>query len=227
MSIATQLQQVQDRIRRAAVACGRDPSSVKLVVVGKTHPAPLLREAVLAGASDLGENYIQEARQKIAALADLAVRWHFIGHSQTNKARVAVGLFHLIHTVDSVRLAIELDKAATKIGKRQDVLIEVNSGDQPSKTGIAADQAMDLAATIKTLANLNLLGLMTMPPFFDDPQRARPFFAALRALRDKMAAALNADLPELSMGMSADVEAAIAEEATIVRVGTAIFGQRG
>lgn len=224
--IATQLHQVQQRIRQAAIACGRDPATVQLVAVGKTHPAASLREAVLAGATILGENYIQEARDKIAVLGDLTVSWHFIGHLQTNKAKLAVKLFDLIHTVDSLRLARELDKEAAKIGKRQDLLIEVNIAAEASKSGIGADQAGELAAEILALDHLNLRGLMTMPPFCEDPDQARPYFAALRELRDKVAAALGSPLPELSMGMSHDVEVAIGQGATLVRVGTAIFGQR-
>jgi len=226
MNIANRLQQVEQRIGQAAIACGRNPAHVQLVAVGKTHPVNALRQAAKAGARIIGENYIQEAREKIAALADLSISWHFIGHLQTNKAKTAVRLFDLIHTVDSIRLAGELNKEADKIGKRQDVLVEVNIGAEASKSGVGAGQAIDLARQIQAFGHLRLRGLMAMPPFSDDPLQARPYFAALRELRDKMAASLNIALPELSMGMSADVEVAIAEGATLVRVGTAIFGQR-
>jgi hypothetical protein len=226
VTIPDRLARLRQRIGQAAAASGRRPATVRLVAVGKTHPADRLREAVHAGVQILGENYIQEAREKIAALADLTVSWHFIGHLQTNKARIAVRLFDLIHTVDSLRLARELDKEAAKIGKRQDVLLEVNIGAEESKSGVTADQAPGLALQIGRLAHLNLCGLMTIPPLDEDPEKSRPHFAALRGLRDQMAATLNTALPELSMGMSADVEVAISEGATLVRVGTAIFGQR-
>jgi len=222
MNIANRLQQVEQRIGQAAIACGRNPAHVQLVAVGKTHPVNALRQAAKAGARIIGENYIQEAREKIAALADLSISCHL----QTNKAKTAVRLFDLIHTVDSIRLAGELNKEADKIGKRQDVLVEVNIGAEASKSGVGAGQAIDLARQIQAFGHLRLRGLMAMPPFSDDPLQARPYFAALRELRDKMAASLNIALPELSMGMSADVEVAIAEGATLVRVGTAIFGQR-
>jgi pyridoxal phosphate enzyme (YggS family) len=176
----------------------------------------------------LGENYVQEAQAKMAALGQVPVSWHLIGHLQTNKARQAVELFDLIHSVDSLKLARELDKQAARFGKRQAVLIQVNTGGEASKSGVAVEEALALVAAAVRLEHLEVRGLMTIPPFFDAPERARPFFRQLRELRDRYRAAPGASpaVGELSMGMTGDFEAAIAEGATLVRVGTAIFGAR-
>ncbi|MCU0539892.1 MAG: YggS family pyridoxal phosphate-dependent enzyme [Desulfobacterales bacterium] len=227
-SIAERLQRVQERIRAAAEACGRDAGSVRLVAVTKTFGPDALREAVAAGATDIGENYIQEAREKFDALGALPVRRHFIGHLQSNKAKHAVALFDLIHTVDSVKLGRELDRCARRSGKRQAVLVQVNVAGESSKSGVAPDEALPLVHELAALEHLSVAGLMTMPPFFNDPERVRPFFSALRQLRDRIQAKAPAgiSLRELSMGMTGDFEAAIAEGATLVRIGTAIFGER-
>ncbi|MGD9007048.1 MAG: YggS family pyridoxal phosphate-dependent enzyme [Desulfobacteraceae bacterium] len=219
---------IQQRIERSANKCGRDPKTIRLVAVGKTQTADRVREAVCAGATIIGENYIQEAREKFDQLVDLDVQWHFIGHLQSNKAKYAVRMFSLIHSVDSIKLAKELNKQAKKIGKRQRILVQVNIGDAPSKSGLAEKEAAENIVRIAEMENLHILGLMTMPPFFDDPERARPYFAALRRLRDSLSpsAGLSPDFKELSMGMTGDFEAAIEEGATLVRIGTALFGAR-
>jgi pyridoxal phosphate enzyme (YggS family) len=222
------LEGVLDRIHKAALACGRDLRSVRLVAVSKTVSAERVRQAVAAGVDTLGENYIQEAREKIDALAALPVAWHFIGHLQTNKAKYAVRLFELIHTVDSLKLAAELDRQAAKAGKTQRVLVQVNVSGEASKSGASEAEAGQLVAEIAKLPHLSLEGLMTMPPFFDQPEKARPYFRALRRLRDEIQQRNlpGVDLRELSMGMTGDFEVAIAEGATLVRIGTAIFGER-
>ena len=225
--IATNLASVRHRIAAAALRAGRAPDEIALVTVAKTQPIAAVREAVAAGAVIIGENYIQEARAKFDALIDKQVQWHFIGHLQSNKAKIAVRIFDLIHSVDSVKLARQIDKQAQKAGKIQDILVQVNMGGENSKSGVAPAAAMDLIAESVTLTHIRLQGLMTMPPFFDAPDRARPFFAELRSLRERAAQSLGITLPHLSMGMTGDFEIAIQEGATLVRIGTAIFGERG
>lgn len=222
------IESVKARMRAAAVAAGRDPGTVRLVAVSKTHPADRVREAAAAGAAVFGENYIQEARQKIEALADLDVSWHFIGHLQRNKAKYAVPLFDLIHSVDSLRLAAELDRQAARCGKVQEILVQVNISGEETKSGVEEAGCLELVRSIAALAHLRVRGLMTMPPFFDQPDRARPFFAALRRLSERIRsdALPGVGMSELSMGMTGDFEAAVAEGATLVRIGTAIFGER-
>lgn len=227
-NIRNNLALVIGRINAAAQRCGRSPADIRLVAVTKTHPAEAVRAASEAGAAIIGENYIQEARAKFEALIHLPVRWHFIGHMQSNKAKYAVRLFELIHTVDSLGLGAELDRQARKAGKVQEILIQVNISREATKSGISATQAVALIRDLAQLPNIKVKGLMTMPPYFDDPDRARPFFAALRGMRDDIRALAipNVDMQELSMGMTGDFEAAIEEGATLVRVGTAIFGGR-
>lgn len=219
---------IQQRIERSAKKCGRNPKAIRLVAVGKTQTADRVREAICAGATIIGENYIQEAREKFNQLVDLDVQWHLIGHLQSNKAKYAVRMFSLIHSVDSIKLAKELNKQAKKIGKCQGILVQVNIGDAPSKSGLAEKKAAENIVCIAEMENLHIRGLMTMPPFFNDPERARPYFAALRRLRDSLAsnAGLSPDFKELSMGMTGDFEVAIQEGATLVRIGTALFGER-
>lgn len=228
MTLKHRLESINDRIAAAAAGCGRSPETVRLVAVSKTMPAETVLSAVEAGARILGENYIQEARGKIEALVDHDIDWHFIGHLQSNKAKYAVRLFDLIHSVDSLKLARELDKQAAKIGKVQQILVQVNVAKEGSKSGVYAEDLLDLVAAIGDLSNISLKGLMTMPPYFNAPDRVRPFFAELRRLseaidRNRIG---NVVMQELSMGMTGDFEAAIAEGATLVRVGTAIFGER-
>jgi len=227
MSIAGNLKIIQDRIAAAAKRAGRDPSSVKLVVVTKTVDTDRISEAVRAGAAILGENRVQEAKEKIEKLGSIA-DWHLIGRLQTNKAKYAVRLFSLIHSVDSGDLARELDRQAAKSGKVQDVLIEVNIAGEASKAGTSSDEALALVRQAAGLEHIAIKGLMTMPPLFDDPEKARPFFAGLRELAKNITRENipRVSMQELSMGMSGDFEAAVEEGATLVRVGTAIFGER-
>ena len=222
------LEQVRQRIRQAAESSNRDADSVRLVAVSKTVTADIVREAIEAGVTILGENYVQEARDKFNALVQYPVSWHFIGHLQSNKAKYAVRLFDLIHSVDSLKLARELDKQAAKVDKIQQILVQVNISGEDTKSGISADEAPRLVAEIGRLKNIAVKGLMTMPPYFYQPQKVQPFFAALRNLRDQMReqSLPNVSLDELSMGMTGDFEVAIKEGATLVRLGTAIFGER-
>ncbi len=219
---------IRKRIEEAAKACGRDPESVRLIAVSKTIGTIHVREAIEAGVTILGENYVQEARSKISDLSAYPVSWHFVGHLQSNKAKYAVRLFDLIHSVDSIKLARELNKQAKKINKIQDVLIQVNIGAESAKSGASAQDTNRLLQDVSNLDNLALKGFMTMPPFFNNPEKVRPFFAALRELRDHLEQQhlTNVTLNELSMGMTGDFEAAIEEGATLVRIGTAIFGAR-
>lgn len=223
------LEEIRNRIRKAAASCGREPESVRLVAVSKTHPADRVREAIEAGAAILGENYIQEAREKIEVLSGTGVSWHFIGHLQRNKSKYAVRLFDLIHSVDTLKLAREIDKQAAKLGKIQRVLIQVNISGETSKSGVETRECVDFVRAVAELDHLSVEGLMTMPPFFDQPERVRPFFRALRELGRTIGshtALPGVSMKELSMGMTGDFEVAIQEGATLVRVGTAIFGER-
>jgi pyridoxal phosphate enzyme (YggS family) len=228
MSIAENIRSVQDRIAAAAWRSKRDPSTVKLVVVTKTVGKERIREAVSAGAMILGENRVQEAKDKIAVLGPIA-SWHLIGHLQSNKAKYAVTLFYLIHSVDSIDLAQEIDRQARKNGKVQNILIEVNVSGESSKDGVGPGDVPALLDEASRLTNIRVQGLMTMPPYSEDPEASRPWFQKLRELaadikKEKMP---NVFMNELSMGMSSDFEVAVEEGATLVRVGTAIFGQRG
>jgi pyridoxal phosphate enzyme (YggS family) len=222
------LEQVRERIRQACESCGRETDSVRLVAVSKTIAADVVREAIEAGVTILGENYVQEARDKFKALVQYPVSWHFIGHLQSNKAKYAVRLFDLIHSVDSLKLARELDKQAAKVDKIQQILVQVNISGEDTKSGIPPDEALRLIAEIGRLQNIAVKGLMTMPPYFYQPEKVQPFFADLRKLRDQITeqSLPNVSLDELSMGMTGDFEVAIKEGATLVRIGTAIFGER-
>jgi pyridoxal phosphate enzyme (YggS family) len=222
------LEKVQERIRQAAESCRRDADSVRLVAVSKTIPAGTVKAAIEAGVAILGENYMQEAREKFNTLVQYPVSWHFIGHLQSNKAKYAVRLFDLIHSVDSFKLARELDKQAKKVDKIQQILVQVNISAENTKAGTSADEAPGLISEISQLENLSIRGLMTMPPYFYQPEKVKPFFADLRELRDQIKAQAlpNVSLEELSMGMTGDFEVAIEEGATLVRIGTAIFGER-
>jgi len=215
-------------MRNAAEQCGRNPESVRLVAVSKTVPSERVLEAVDAGVTILGENYIQEAREKFDTLSAHPVAWHFIGHLQTNKAKYAVRIFDLIHSVDSIKLARELNKRAARINKIQNILVQVNISQEASKSGAHVDTVKSLIQEISGMSNIRIQGLMTMPPFFNEPEKARPCFSALRNLRDELnrESVSDAGLPELSMGMTGDFEVAIQEGATLVRIGTAIFGAR-
>lgn|SRR5574341_43471 len=227
MSIAENLTSVQNRIAAAAKRAGRDPSAVKLVVVTKTVGTERIREALAAGAKVLGENRVQEAKDKIAQIGN-AASWHLIGRLQANKAKYAVMLFDVIHSVDSLELAKELDKQAAKTGKVQDILIEVSIAGEAAKAGVRIGDAAGLVRETAKLKNVRVLGLMTMPPYSGDPENSRPYFRKLRELAD---AIIKENIPGVSMkalsiGMSGDFEVAVEEGATLVRVGTAIFGER-
>jgi pyridoxal phosphate enzyme (YggS family) len=222
------LERVHERIKKAADDCHRPVDSIHLIAVSKTMPAEIVKEAIEAGVTDLGENYIQEAREKVNTLATSQVNWHYIGHLQSNKAKYAVRLFDLIHSVDSLKLAQELNKHAQKNDKIQSILVQVNVAREESKSGVYVENTIELLNNISQLANISVKGLMTMPPYFNAPEKVRPFFAALRELRDRIRAEgiSNIAMDELSMGMTGDFEAAIEEGATMVRIGTAIFGER-
>lgn len=222
-TIAERWREIRARVDAACERAGRAPSEVTIVGVSKTHPATAVREAAAAGATDFGENYAQELVAKRAELADLAIRWHYIGRLQRNKAKLVAGQVALVHAVDTAELAAELGKRATAL---QPVLLAVNAAGEQTKGGVTAEQASALARSIVATPNVRLDGLMTMPPPSDDPEASRPYFEALRALRDRLADELGQPLPVLSMGMSGDFEVAIACGATHVRIGTAIFGAR-
>ena len=221
-SIAKNLRPTRDRIAAAALRSGRDPVEVKLIAVSKTHPAEVIREAIDAGLSVFGENKVQEAEGKIAELGRVGIEWHLIGHLQSNKARKAVQLSDVIHSVDSIDIAQRLERICNEEGReRLEVMIQVDLAREETKSGVAESDLRSLIEYIKKCDRLDLIGLMILPPFFDDPEATRPYFRRLREIRDRL-------LPggELSMGMSHDFEVAIEEGATIVRVGTAIFGER-
>lgn len=222
---AHQLALWNQNIAAAALAAHRPPSSVRLVPASKSVPAARLRAFYDAGQHLFGENRIQEAREKIPQLPS-ACRWHFIGGLQRNKVRDAVAWFDLIHSVDSLELLQEIERRAAAIGKTQDILIEVNVAGESSKHGCPTPQARQLIETANPLPHLRVLGLMTVPPFTPDPADARPCFARLRMLRDEIQDALGLPLPELSMGMTHDYAVAIAEGATMVRIGSGLFGSR-
>lgn len=226
--MAQALADITARMAQAAMAAGREPKDVFLLPVTKTKSAEMLRQAYALGLHTFGENYIQEAREKYDALAALDISWHFIGHLQSNKAKYAVRMFDLIHSVDSLGLAEALNKEAAKIGKVQNILIQVNEGGEASKGGVEPRAVAEMVRAASLLPNLRVKGLMTLPPFFDDPVAARPYFADLRRIKDEIAALVlpNVEMAELSMGMTGDFEAAIAEGSTMVRIGTALFGAR-
>ena len=221
-SIAQRLERVNEKITTACRKSGRSIDAVRLVAVSKTKTVEEIRAGLSAGIKILGENYIQEAQGKIETLGREIVKWHFIGHLQTNKAKFAVQMFDLIHSVDRLKLARELNKRAKEADRRLGVLVQLNISGEKTKSGADLSAAASLTDAVRDLEHLDLQGFMTMPPFFDEPEKARPFFAALREFRDKSAP----DLSELSMGMSGDYEVAIEEGATLVRVGSAIFGPR-
>ena len=220
------LDEVRDRIARAAARSGRPAEAVTLVGVTKTVAAEVVAEAVAQGLSDLGENRVQEAQAKIAAVGRERVRWHLVGHLQRNKAGRAVELFDRVHSVDDAGLAEALSRRAVAIGRTLPVLVEVNVSGEASKFGVAPADLEPLLERVAALAGLRLDGLMTVGPPVDDPGDARPGFARLRELRDRAGQRLGLELPELSMGMSGDYEVAVEEGSTMVRVGSAIFGAR-
>ena len=220
---------IKQRINQVLLRCNRPADDVTLIAITKTHPAGIINDVIKLGATDLGENRIQEAEAKIPEVGRHSARWHLVGHLQTNKARRAVKLFDVIHSVDSVELARRLDRLCIEGAiPSLSVLIQVDLGLEATKSGVAEADLRDLASEVNACERLSLTGVMTLPPFFDDPENARPFFRRLAELRDQLARAgsFGDQRGALSMGMTNDFEVAIEEGATMVRIGTAIFGER-
>ena len=231
-SLSERYDAVMERLAAAIKSSGRARDDVTLVAVSKYHPAESIAALAALGHRDFGENYIQEALTKQDDLAELGLSWHFIGRLQSNKAKLAAGKFRMIHTLDSIKLAHTLHKHAEALAQRQEsvgrqaVLIQVNVGQEAQKAGVDADELAPLAEAVMDLPSLELSGLMCLPPVFEGPEESRPYFVQLREARDRLRDRLGLALPHLSMGMSHDFEAAVAEGATMVRVGTDIFGPR-
>ena len=227
MSISDNLKHIKERITSAARRAGRDPASVRLVAVSKTKPASMIDEAARGGQHLFGENYVQEVAAKAQEVCE-RVEWHFIGGLQSNKVKYIAGLVSMIHSVDRLSLAQEIDRQLGRLGKVCDVLIQVNIACEATKCGTTSEEVFKLVRDVAELPNLRIKGLMTMPPFFDDPEAARPYFSELSRLAREIdnLAIPNVEMRELSMGMSGDFEVAIEEGATLVRVGSAIFGGR-
>jgi len=228
MQIQSNIKKIHDDIRAAAQKSGRDASRVTLIAVSKRKPPEMIQQAIDAGHRDFGENYIQEAMEKIDILGRESAIWHFIGHLQSNKAKFAVKYFDLIHTVDTLKLAGEINRQAQKIGKIQKILLQVNIARETTKSGAEENDVMNIAKQACQFDNLHVSGLMCMPPFFDDPEDARIYFKRLKQIsKDIETLNLpNTAMTHLSMGMSNDFTVAVEEGATLVRVGTAIFGAR-
>jgi hypothetical protein len=226
ISIASNLAEIRERIAQSAARVGRAAEEVTLVAVSKTFPPEAIRAAYELGLRHFGENRVQEWELKCAAVADLDATWHLIGHLQSNKARRAANLFGRVDSVDSIALAQKLDAAAASEAKQLKILIEVHLGGEETKTGVRESDLSALAESIDRLQYLELLGLMAIPPYFDERDRVRPYFEKLRELCDQVGAQLGKPLSVLSMGMSHDFEIAIEEGATEIRVGTALFGER-
>jgi len=226
--IARNLEAIQLRISQACLRAGRDPADVTLVAVAKTFPAEAVGEAVDAGVADVGENYVQELLAKRNQLTGKAVRWHFIGHLQTNKVKYIADWVHLIHAVDRKGLVEEIDRRAGKAARVVDLMVEVNTTSEESKFGVAPDEALSFVRSLSEFRNVDIAGLMTIGPFLPDPEGSRPMFRQLRELREEAQrlGQSNASMRYLSMGMTGDFEVAIDEGATHVRIGTAIFGRR-
>ena len=228
VNIPENVARVQERIALACRRSGRRVEDVRLVAISKTMPCEAIRAGYEAGLREFGENRVQEAKAKRPALSDLTATWHLVGHLQTNKAKPARELFHWIHSVDSWRLAEKLAQAAPCSSDRLPVLLEVNLGEETTKSGVRTEEIAALAERVAQFETLELRGLMVIPPFFEDPEKGRPYFRQLRELAKEIESRKlpNVSMRELSMGMSHDFEVAIEEGATIVRVGTAIFGPR-
>ena len=225
MDVAANYRCIVDRISEAAAKVGRDPRKVKLLAAAKSQPIEKIRAAMAAGVTVIGENYVQEARGKKESMS-AGAEWHMIGHLQRNKAKAAVELFDVIESVDSIALGRELNKEAEKSGKKTRVFIEVNLGGEESKSGIAKDQAADITRALSELTHLSLEGLMTVAPFEERPEDVRKYFRELRELQMELNQQANIRMRELSMGMTHDYPVAVEEGATIVRIGTALFGPR-
>jgi hypothetical protein len=226
-AVKDNIKKIRDNITEAALKAGRNASDVRLMAVTKTVDDERIMEAIEADVSIIGENYVQEARRKIEKMGK-NVEWHMIGHLQSKKSKDAVRLFDMIHSIDRIKLARELDKRSKMAERITKILIEVNISGEETKSGVRKEDAITLVKDISTLENLSIQGLMTMPPWFDDPEDARPYFVALRETRDRIIEENipNVEMRELSMGMSGDYQVAVEEGATIVRIGTSIFGER-
>jgi pyridoxal phosphate enzyme (YggS family) len=228
-SLSTRLNLIRRRIDAACERAGRDHNDIKLIAVSKTHPAETIREAIGAGCAIFGENKVQEAEGKILEIGRDSAEWHLIGHLQSNKARKAVQLFDVIHSLDSIELAERLERICIEDGRdKLPVLIQVDLAGEETKSGINESDLPEMVTYLKSCERMRLIGLMVLPPFFDDPETTRPYFVRLREIRNRLSAegAFGEVRGELSMGMSHDFEVAIEEGATMVRVGTAIFGER-
>jgi len=227
-TIGERFEDVRARINAAAERASRAPDEIKLIAISKTHGAAIVLEALAAGATDLGENRVQEAESKINEIGRNTARWHLVGHLQTNKARRAVELFDVIHSVDSVALIEKLERICVEAERGElPVLVQVDLAGEQTKSGVDSASLPTLLDAFTVCDRVRLVGLMTLPPFFEDPECTRPFFKALRELRDELKAQGHFQGPgELSMGMSHDFEVAVEEGATMVRVGTSIFGER-
>ncbi|NPA12953.1 MAG: YggS family pyridoxal phosphate-dependent enzyme [Aquificae bacterium] len=226
MEIKERVRSILDRIHTSAKKVGRNPEEVILLAASKTQPVEKIREAFEGGIRYFGENRVQEGMKKIQQLTDLPIHWHLIGGLQTNKVKYAVKHFEMIHSLDRKPLADEIDKRAGKIGKIQPVLIEVNVGEEESKYGVSPSQLKELFEYTLNKGNIKVEGLMCIPPYSEDKEASRGYFAQLREMRDSLEREFGVKLPHLSMGMSHDFDVAVEEGATIVRVGTAIFGER-
>jgi len=228
VALVRNLSSVRSRLDAAARRAGRDPTTVRLIAVSKTFSADAVRAAAAAGQVDFGENKVQEGLQKIGETADIQIRWHLIGHLQSNKAKKAATAFHCIHSIDSVELLKKIDAAAADGGAAPEILVQVDLAGETTKFGAAADEARRIVDATQTLRNARMIGQMLIPPWNEDQEQTRPWFVRLRELRDQWLAegVSGTSLAQLSMGMSHDFEAAIEEGATMVRVGTAIFGKR-
>jgi hypothetical protein len=226
--VAENLEIVKRRIREACLRCGRSPEEVLLVGVTKTFQPEKIREATAAGLYDFGENYVQELGYKRAELSDGRIRWHFVGHLQSNKTRYIADYIHLIHSVDNTHLAEEIHKRGERVNRSIDVLVEVHTTDEATKFGVLPEKTVDLVKQISKLGRVRIQGLMTMGPFSDDPNESRPSFRQISELKRRIEqeGLENVSMRHLSMGMSHDFEVGIEEGATIVRIGTAIFGKR-
>jgi pyridoxal phosphate enzyme (YggS family) len=225
MDLAANIQSIQDRIATACGRAGRDPASITLVAVSKGHPPELIAEAARCGLTLFGENKVQEAKAKIP-LCSSRLRWHMIGHLQTNKCRDAAALFEMVQSVDSLHVAEELSRRAEQLSRTLPVLLEINVAGEASKFGYPADRMLADLLRLNQFPRLEIHGLMAIPPWAPNPEKARPMFKFLRELKVQAEQVLGAPLPQLSMGMSGDFEVAIEEGATLIRVGTAIFGER-
>jgi len=224
-SIADNLERVREEIARAAAKSGRTTDDVELVAITKTHPADKVREAIETGQTLFGESRVQEARVKIPELPS-SLRWHFVGHLQKNKIRHALPLFEMIHSVDSLGLAQEMNRIAEEEGMHPRVLLEVNVAGEGSKFGFTPEKLREEMESLLALPRLSILGLMTIPPIAEEAEASRKYFIALRELRDRLQSDFHVDLAQLSMGMTQDFAVAVEEGATLVRIGTAIFGER-